>query len=155
MRTLSVRLNRLNQIEVTVGELSRAGECYYLGLRPGVHAGELPVASGVRKLLTQWLQQLIQLRDGEQIFLPFDFSDESTRWLFVERRQDEFTLLFGWAAVEGWAINPDDISEYAQGVPGFTPDLPLDPQSFYRPRVISELRHSVAQLSEEPSFSEE
>ena len=95
-------------------------------------------------MLGAWLQALLAAADGELIYLPFDFSDEYTRWIACQRDGDQLLVVFGWAEVEGWAISPSDFSEYQKDLPGFSPDEPLTVQSFYRPWFISQIRRSIA-----------
>lgn len=140
MRNVSVSLNADNQITVQVGSESRAGESYYLGLQPNSENHEFRPATGTMQLLTEWIRLLTALGDGQTLFLPFDFSDEYTRWLHVHREGRHVTIVFGWATVEGWAISPHDLSQYAEALPGFMPDEPLITQTLYLPRVLSDLR---------------
>ncbi len=149
MHTVSVSLNADNQIEVNVGTESRAGESYYLGLQPNSENHEFRPAEGTRQLVSEWIRLLTELRDGQQLFLPFDFSDEYTRWLTLRREDRDVTIVFGWATVEGWAISPRDFTQYAHGVPGFMPDEPLLTQTFYLPRILSDLRRSHAILAQQ------
>ena len=142
MRNVSVSLNADNQITVTVGSESRAGESYYLGLQPNTENHEFRPATGTVQLVSEWIRLLTELKVGQTLFLPFDFSDEYTRWLHVHREGRHLTVVFGWATVEGWAISPQDLSQYADGLPGFMPDEPLITQTLYLPRVLSDLRHS-------------
>ena len=148
MRNVSVSLNSDNQIEVRVGTESRAGECYYLGLQPNGEYIDFRPVEGTIQLLRAWIRLLADLPDGRQLFLPFDFSDEYTRWLTLQRECRHVTIVFGWATVEGWSISPLDLSQYAYSLPEFMPDEPLHTQTFYLPRVLSELRHSLAILAE-------
>lgn len=150
MHNVSVKLNADNQIEVRVGTESRVGESYYLGLQPQNEQHEFRPAEGILALLSEWIRLLSEMLDGQQLFLPFDFSDEFTRWITVLRSGREVTILFGWATVEGWAICPGDLSEYAQGLPGFVPDEPIHTQSFYLPKFMSDLRRSFGELSGQP-----
>ncbi len=140
MRNVSVSLNPNNQIDVTIGSESRAGESYYLGLQPNSETAGFRPAAGTLQLVNEWLRLLIELRDGQQLFLPFDFSDEFTRWVTVHRQGRMAEVAFGWATIEGWAISPADLTPYAHGLPGFTPDEPMHLQTFYLPRIIRELR---------------
>lgn len=147
MRNVTVILNADNQIVVHVGTESRAGESYYLGLQPNSESSEFRPATGTTQLVSEWIRLLSSLRDGEQLFLPFDFSDEYTRWLHCHREARNVTIVFGWATVEGWAISPKDLSPHAHGLPGFMPDEPLICQTFYLPRILNDLRHSRAILA--------
>ena len=157
MRNVSVSLNADNQITVTVGSESRAGESYYLGLQPNTENHEFRPATGTVQLVSEWIRLLTELKVGQTLFLPFDFSDEYTRWLHVHREGRHLTVVFGWATVEGWAISPQDLSQYADGLPGFMPDEPLITQTLYMPRVLSDLRHSrellTSQAAREPFHS--
>jgi len=109
-------------------------------------SGSAELAEGVRELLRGWLSVLMQMSDGEQVFLPFDFSDEYTRWLTVHRRDREATVVFGWADVEGWAISPTNPAEYSKALPGFQPDDPLHVQTFYLPGLIGDLRCALLNI---------
>ena len=152
MRNVTVILNADNQIVVQVGTESRAGESYYLGLQPNSETHEFRPATGTRQLVSEWIRLLSTLRDGEQLFLPFDFSDEYTRWLHCHREARNVTIVFGWASVEGWAISPKDLSPHAHGLPGFMPDEPLICQTFYLPRILNDLRHSVSILDRQAEY---
>ena len=146
MRNVSVSLNPDNQIEVHVGSESRAGESYYLGLQPSSENHEFRPVEGTVQLVGEWIRLLTTLKDGQQLFLPFDFSDEYTRWLTMHREGRNVTIVFGWATVEGWSISPRDLSQFAHGLPNFMPDEPFHTQTFYLPHVLSNLRQSLATL---------
>jgi hypothetical protein len=152
MRNVAVSLNADNQIEVRVGTESRAGESYYLGLQGISENPEFRPIEGTAQLLKEWIRLLVDLPDGQLLFLPFDFSDEFTRWLTLHRECQDVTIVFGWSTIEGWSISPKDLSAYAHSLPGFMPDEPLHPQTFYLPRVLSDLRHSLAILADVKSF---
>ncbi len=152
MRTVSVILNADNQIKVTLGSECRAGESYYLGLQPNSENAEFRPASGTLQLVNEWIRLLSDLPDGLQLFLPFDFSDEFTRWVTLHRTGRMAEVTFGWATIEGWAISPADLSTYAYGLPGFTPDEPMHLQTFYLPRLISDLRQSRQLLAAQAEF---
>ena len=146
MRNVSVTLNPDNQIEVQVGTESRVGESYYLGLQPNSANLDFQPATGTWQLVTEWIRLITAMEDGLQLFLPFDFSDEYTRWLTLRRENRDLSVAFGWATIEGWAISPSDLSEYASGLPGFMPDEPIVLQTFYLPRFLSNLRQCQALL---------
>ncbi len=154
MRNVSVTLNADNRIEVRVGSESRAGESYYLGLQPNSEHHEFRPVEGTMQLLGEWIRLLSDLKDGQRLFLPFDFSDEYTRWLALHRDGRNVTIVFGWATVEGWSISPHDLSQFAYGLPNFMPDEPLYTQTFYLPQVLSNLRHSLATLTAQASQPE-
>ena len=149
MWKLTVEANPHNQIAVALGSESRVGECYYLGLTDsatGTEPGAETVRAGLRQLLSGWLVLLQRLSDGQQVFLPFDFSDEYTRWISVRRSGADAEVVFGWAAVEGWAISLQDFSELSCSLTGFCPDEPLVSQQVYLPRLIQQVRCAVLGL---------
>lgn len=152
MRTLSIRLNSGNQIEVLCGSESRCGECYYLSLTEssgdtgeGAAASQSALQCGLRGLLQEWIRQLQSLEDGGLMWLPFDFSDEYTRWLAVQRSGDEASLVFGWAPVEGWAINPQDLGELPRQLEGFVPDEPLVVEACSWEQLLADVAESERQ----------
>ena len=147
MWNVSVSLNADNQIEVRVGSESRVGESYYLGLQSNSENHEFHPLEGTIQLLSEWIRLITELKDGQQLFLPFDFSDECTRWLTMYRDNRHVTIVFGWAGMEGWSISPRALTQYAHGLPGFMPDAPFHTQTFYLPQFISNLRNSLAILT--------
>lgn len=145
-RNVTVTLEGDNQIAVRIGDERRTGDTYYLSLDPLNEVEEADPLPGLRCLLQGWLEELTRAKPGDMIHLPFDFSDEFTRWIGCQVTSDEIVAVFGWAEVEGWAIMPSDFSEHSRNLVGFCPDEPLHPQSFYRPRFISLIRRSRAML---------
>jgi hypothetical protein len=156
VRTLTIRLNSSNQIEVRCGTESRCGECHYLemGATESLHS-TIPsnptrqlLESSLQQLLREWLTILKSLQNGELVWLPFDFSDESTRWLAVHRTGHEAALVFGWARVEGWAIDPANIGELARGLRDFIPDDPLVVQSCELAALITDIEAELSNQSQ-------
>lgn len=142
-RNVSVELDRDNRIVVAVGDECRFGDGCYFGISPDDPDHGAPLQIGLRRLLLQWIQVLSTPEDA-LLYLPFDFSDEFTRWLACQKIGDQLLVVFGWAPIEGWAFTPSDFSQFVDGVPGFRPDEPLVVQQFYLPRFISLVRHSAA-----------
>lgn len=140
MRNVSVGVNADNQIVITIGTESRAGETYYLGLQPDSESHDFRPALGTLQLVSEWIRLLSDLPENQPQFLPFDFSDECTRWMMLRRTGREIEITLGWAVVEGWAISVRDLSLYRSQPAGFRPDEPLVTQTFYLPRVLSNLR---------------
>jgi hypothetical protein len=144
LQNVAVQLGADNRIVVRFGSEYRPGDSYYLGIDPRSPDHDCTPQTGLQRMLGAWLQALLAAADGELIYLPFDFSDEYTRWIACQRDGDQLLVVFGWAEVEGWAISPSDFSEYQKDLPGFSPDEPLTVQSFYRPWFISQIRRSIA-----------
>ncbi len=145
-----VHLDAENHIVVQAGEVSKLGNSYYLGLDPSSPDHNCSPKVGLKRMLTAWIRELSS-DEGDLIYLPFDFSDEYTRWLACQKISDQVLIVFGWAEVEGWAISPSDFSQYAHAVPGFSPDEPLLVQQFYLPRFLAQLRRSAATIQTDES----
>lgn len=142
---LDVQLTSDDEFLLRLGEETRPGTLYYLGIDPQSAEHDCPPKEGLRRLLTSWLDELIKSRSlTGPCYLPFDFGDESTQWLACEVSGNMVHAVFGWAEVEGWAISPSDISQHARHLPGFTPAEPAFVQSFYLPRLLSDLRRLIA-----------
>lgn len=140
---ISVELDGNNHIVVHVGNECRIGNSYYLGLAPECQDHNCSISTGLRRMLLAWIREL-ESACNDLIYLPFDFSDETTRWLACQKIGSQLHVVFGWADVEGWAITPSDFSGFARSLPGFTPDEPLNVQEFYLPRFLSQIRRSAA-----------
>ena len=145
-RNVSVTLESDNRVAVRIGDETRTGDTYYLGLDALNDVEDSDPIPALLSLLDGWLAALLRLRDGDLIYLPFDFSDEYTRWVACQASDNELTAVFGWAEVEGWAISPTDFSQYVRDLDDFRADEPIHPQTFYRPRFIGLVRRSQAIL---------
>ena len=144
MRKLSARMIHGKQIAIQIGDESRCGECAWLGVNPDA-SETLNLPSEVRRLFRYWLQQLLQLREGAETWLPYDFADEQTGWICFRREGNQLLAVCGTAAVEGWEISLETSRTAAPQ--GFRPDEPLHVQEFYLPRIIADLRVAVMDLS--------
>lgn len=144
--SISIRLLDAEQLLVTIGEERRVGHLYYLGLDPESRHEECSVASGLRRLIETWIEVVLEAKPGALFYLPFDFSDEFTRWVACQKSQYTIDCVFGWAPVEGWAFSPADFRQYAAELQDFQPDEPVHPQTVYLPRFLSGLRQSCSNL---------
>jgi hypothetical protein len=147
--TADIQITDGEQFRVQIGEEIRSGDLYYLGIDPRNKDHECSADVGLMRLIDGWIETLIA-SEGKRIFyLPFDFSDEFTRWLACEKNGNRITVVFGWAAVEGWSFSPSDFSEHSRDLKDFRPDEPTNPQTFYLPRLLSDLRRSLASIIRE------
>lgn len=146
-QNVSVRLDVDNRIVVQIGSECHSGDSYYLGIDPRSPDHNCTPKQGLKSLLLNWLAIVSAAADRSIIYLPFDFSDEYTRWIACQRDGDQILVVFGWAGIEGWAISPSDFQEYSGSLPEFVPDEPVVVQSFYTPYFISSIRRSIAILS--------
>jgi len=134
------------QFRVRFGDEVRSGDLYYLGIDPRNKDHNCPADVGLRRLINGWIETIVENSDGVIFYLPFDFSDEFTRWLACEKKDSEITVVFGWAEIEGWSFSPSDFSEHSRDLKNFQADDPINPQTFYTPRVLSNLRSSRARI---------
>lgn len=146
IQIVEVSLTDSEQFAVRVGEELRSGELYYLGIDPAAADHDCAPEEGLKKLIAGWIAELIDVDEGRILYLPFDFSDEYTRWLACEKHGSDVTCVFGMAEVEGWSFSPSDFSGLARSLQGFHADAPVNPQTFYLPRFLSELRRSFSRL---------
>lgn len=146
--SIDVRLTQEGQFEVSVGEETRRGDLYYLGIDPRTRDHECSNELGLLRLVEGWITAIIDHDSADVFYLPFDFTDESTQWLACQKHDDKITIVCGWALVEGWSISPSDFQKAASELIGFQPDTPVNPQTFYRPRFLSDLRRVRAELAE-------
>ena len=141
-----VRVVDSEQFCVRIGDEIRTGDLYYLGIDPRTTDHNCSPAEGLKRLLHGWMDAVLSSRIGQIFHLPFDFSDECTRWVACERDEVEITVVFGWADVEGWSFSPSDFAELSRSLTGFHLDEPTNPQSFYTPRFLSNLRRCIAHV---------
>lgn len=146
-QNVSVRLIQENRFEVRIGDQYQIGDSYYLGIAAADGEQSFDTAEGLRILLRSWLQVLTDASTQDISYLPFDFADEYTRWLACQKSDDQLLIVFGTAAVEGWAISPGNFAEFAHRLPEFQPDSPIVVHSFYRPYFLSQLRRSLAAVA--------
>ena len=143
IRLLDLQLLLSDEFRIRLGEESRTASLYYLGIDPKSIDHDCPAEEALRRLLKGWLTQLANCSGRGRRYLPLDFSDESTQWLACEAKGNTVEVVFGWAPVEGWAISPSEFQQHAERLPGFTPNEPTFVQSFYLPRLLSELRRVI------------
>ena len=87
-------------------------DSYYFALEAenGVRVNAGAVAKVMQVLLRQWRDCVRQLVDGAFVYLPYDFSDQSTAWLQVERMGTQLEVTAGWSSQEGYAFLPSESS---------------------------------------------
>ena len=113
-----------NDLIFRLGDYEHRGDSYYLGLDPTISPDdESPdkVRHVLSCLLEQWLACIETTIDGESIFLPYDFSDESTCWLRCDFHEGMVTLQPGWSDKEGWSLKPCLILSHTRLVNDFEP----------------------------------
>lgn len=99
----------------------------------------------LRSLLAQWRNAVENVADGNNVYLPYDFSDQYTAWLRCSRSGDQVTLYRGWAELEGWAISPSAIGDCINDLPDFRPDGPCIEMSILK--LIDAIQESYQRVS--------
>ena len=137
------------QFQVRIGNEVRSGDLYYLGIDPRNRDHNCSADIGLMRLIEGWVETIVANKHNCIFYLPFDFSDEFTRWLACEKHGAEITVVFGWAEVEGWSFSPSDFREQSRDLNEFRADEPANPQTFYTPRLLSNLRRCRARWAVE------
>jgi hypothetical protein len=126
MTQVAISLTRTTDRDVHQDLLLRLGtyrhvcDSYYLAIDDSPTAGG-SVEDNLARLLDQWVQQLRQLTHETTAFLPFDFSDQCTAWLRVDRLDtDRVVVQAGWSSLEGWRIVPSRFT-HTDGPKDFQP----------------------------------
>lgn len=147
--TIDISITNGEQFRVQIGDEVRSGDLYYLGIDPRNTDHECSSDIGLMRLIDGWIETIVSNEDNRTFYLPFDFSDEFTRWVACEKSNSEITVVCGWAEVEGWSFSPSEFSEHSRDLKGFRPDEPVNPQTFYTPRFLSDLRRSKAMITQD------
>lgn len=134
-----------DDLVLSIGGRDFVCDTYYLALDQGVSADREDVGKirmVLARLMEQWLDALKVLRDGRVVYLPFDFSDQSTGWLACERTANEVEISRGWALLEGWAIMPSALGDMSVMPSGFRVDGPTVHATLVE--LVESVRHSLA-----------
>ncbi|MEO0600384.1 MAG: hypothetical protein AAF211_03055, partial [Myxococcota bacterium] len=84
-----------HDLVLRVGTWAHRSDSYYYALDHTEGRPSDPSAS-LRALLRGWLEEVEACPDQETIFLPHDFSDQSSGWLRAHLRGETFALVDGW-----------------------------------------------------------
>lgn len=118
------------QLVLRLGDWVHACDEYYLALDRGIAPGdssESKVRKVLARLLEQWRDLLAGAKDGGEVFLPFDFADQSTAWLRARVKAGAVVVLPGWSAVEGWSFFPSDITAHVHCLSDFQAQEGVEP----------------------------
>jgi hypothetical protein len=95
-----------------LGDWTHCCDSYYFGIEAeDIGPGAAAVVKVMQALLRQWRERVLQLADGAVVYLPYDFSDQCTAWLRVQRSATQLEVQAGWSLVAGYSFNPSDFSE--------------------------------------------
>lgn len=98
-------------------------DSYYLAVDEEPATGkvdETMVRSRLCRVLEQWRATIQGLEPGEMAYLPFDYSDQSTRFLRCVRLGDGLEVAAGWTGAEGWRATSGELGTSVDCVPDFT-----------------------------------
>ncbi|MFV0444839.1 MAG: methyltransferase [Planctomycetaceae bacterium] len=147
---LSLRLEDSDQggeqLVLRLGDWGHVCDEYYLALDRGIDPGdrsEHKVLRVLARLLEQWRDVLYRGQDGSDVFLPFDFSDQSTAWLRARLKSGLVTMLPGWSAVEGWSFFPSDITAHVHNLSDFQPLEDVEPLTAPKEAWLREIDASL------------
>jgi hypothetical protein len=93
---------------------------------------EAKVQAAIAWLVQQWINH-VERGAQNQLFLPFDFSDQYTRCLECILDRNHISLRVGWSTVEGWAVLPSNIVDYVHRITDFraeTASIRVDREAF-------------------------
>lgn len=135
------------QLVLRFGDWQHACDEYYLALDRGIDPGdesESKVRRVLTRLLEQWRSALAAAEPGSEVFLPFDFADQSTAWLRARVKAGGVTVLPGWSAVEGWSFFPSDIAAHVHCLSDFEPLDEVDPLTAPKAAWLADIDASLA-----------
>ena len=128
------------------GSFVRRSDSYYYALDQGVGKAS-SVEESIRLMLAQWTSSIEASGVGDVVFLPYGFFDQSTAWLRCEAvSRDEFEVVAGWSAVEGYTFSPSDYGAVAEGMNDFEGLKEFSLLRMTRAQLLADIDASVAAL---------
>jgi hypothetical protein len=100
-----------DDLSLRLGGWTHRCDSYYFAIEAeDVGPGTAAVVKVIQALLRHWRDRVLQLTDGAVVYLPYDFSDQCTAWLRVQRTGTQVEVQAGWSSVEGYSFVPSDFS---------------------------------------------
>ncbi|PRX56651.1 hypothetical protein [Flagellimonas meridianipacifica] len=93
-------------------------DTYYFALAIEPKHGIAEIKNAVARLIDSWNKKQAELKNGQVIYLPIDFSDQYTGCLRVEKKND-LTLSYGFSRREGWRGDPMNPVDYFESITDF------------------------------------
>ncbi len=93
-------------------------DTYYFALAILPKNGINEIKNAVAELIASWNKKQAELKSGETIYLPIDFSDQYTGCLKVEKKNN-LTLTYGFSRREGWSVDPINPNKYFESITDF------------------------------------
>jgi ubiquinone/menaquinone biosynthesis C-methylase UbiE len=136
---------------LTLGDHRLQADSYYLALDENIQPdseGAEKVREVLRTLLHQWREAVSDCPVGGTVYLPFDFSDQYTRWLRCQVETDTCVLQPGLSSIEGWNFLPTGWSELQSNLPDFKPIDNIEPLTAAKDRVLAAIDASISGLTD-------
>jgi hypothetical protein len=96
-------------LSLRLADWTHCCDSYYFAIEAeDAGPGPASVARVIQALLRQWKERVLQLADGDVVHLPFDFSDQCTAWLRVQRSGEQLELQAGWSSLEGYLTTREE-----------------------------------------------
>ena len=96
----------------------RKFDTYYFALAIEPKSGVKEIKNAVAELIASWNKKQAEMKSGQVIYLPIDFSDQYTGCLRVEKKND-LNLTYGFSKREGWSVDPINPTEYYESITDF------------------------------------
>ena len=115
-----------DDLRLTIGDRERVCDSYYLALDPKLDDQREDDDKARRVLcllLQQWHDVAAMMTEGHPVYLPYDYSDQSTGCLQIVRSGEDVEVRVGYSAArEGHSTKPTDISDYVNSITDFSPE---------------------------------
>jgi len=122
-------------------------DTYYFALAIEPKFGVKEIKNAIIKLITFWIEKIIELKNKEIIYLPIDLSDQYTGCLKVEMN-DNIALTYGYSRKEGWSFNPLNPSEYYKKINDFIAN-PKKTLTYSKIEIIQSINGLIEKLKKE------
>jgi hypothetical protein len=92
------------------------------------------IKNAVSQLMKFWNKKVLEIKNGETIFLPIDFSDQYTGCLKVFNQDMQLILTYGYSRREGYSVDPLTPENYYNEITDFEAEsekyLTIDKSTF-------------------------
>lgn len=140
-------------MHVRIGSWKTVCDSYYLWSDP-IYSDDFPKKDWcvLKLLVNQWYSLVLQMKDGESVLLPFDFSDEYIASFKVICIRNEVILsIVATKDPDGTGINPSAISNFAKSNPSLM-ELSQRFQystTYIRKQLLEELQNLISRISDQ------
>lgn len=110
-----------NDLVLKIGDAPFVVDSYYLALNQQLMPDQedaTKVRAVLRRLLTRWADGVVALSDKGCVYLPYEFSDQFTRWIICRRDGERVLISRGYSTLEGWRLAPSMVEVSRVAPPG-------------------------------------